>query len=94
MLDTAYAEVNTLGDYQKEYKELFWVLLFNIGDITARQHNIFGKKKVDNGGNSAREAFFVAMEWMKRKHYKQFVSFMMENISELVPCKTGKTNKN
>lgn len=40
MLDSCYNECKT-----KEQKEMFFSLLFSIGDITGRQHNIFGKNK-------------------------------------------------
>ena len=44
MLDAAWNEV--AQDLEK--RKMFFSVLFSIGDITGRQHNIFGKKKVDN----------------------------------------------
>ena len=50
MLDNAWAEVKN----NKQAREMFFSILFSIGDITNRQHNIFNKKNVDNGGNANR----------------------------------------
>lgn len=53
-LDLAYDEVKD----SKEKREMFFSLLFSIGDITGREHNIFKGNKVDSGGNSQRDTFF------------------------------------
>ena len=44
LVDDAWNEVKN----SKENRELFYSLLFSIGDITNRQHNIFKGKKKDN----------------------------------------------
>ena len=44
-LNKAWEEVKD----SKEKKEMFFSLLFSLGDITARQHNIFRGQKVDSG---------------------------------------------
>ena len=44
-LNDCWKEVlDTAGRPNFERKQLFFVLLFSIGDITARQHNIFHKE--------------------------------------------------
>jgi hypothetical protein len=75
MLDSAFKECNT-----KEKREMFFSILFSIGDITARQHNIFGKDKIDTGGNAQREAFKIVMSWMRTNHYHQFKNFMFAHL--------------
>lgn len=75
-LDNCWKEVQ--GD--KEKREMFFSLLFSIGDITARQHNIFHNKKVDGGGSSQREAFHDIMLWLKTKNYPQFKKFLFANL--------------
>lgn len=40
-----------------EQKALIFTLIFSIGDITAREHNVFGGNKVDSGGHAQRETF-------------------------------------
>lgn len=76
MLDSAWKEVK--DDYDK--RKMFYSLLFSIGDITARQHNIFGKAKIDSGGTAARENFRIIMKWMKSTNYLQFVRFMFAKL--------------
>ena len=50
MLDYAWLEAGST----KSKREMIYSLLFSIGDITNRQHNIFKGKKVDGGGNASR----------------------------------------
>lgn len=50
-LDKAWAEAKT-----PEQKAILLTVLFSIGDVTGRQHNLF-EGKVDAGGNSQREVF-------------------------------------
>ena len=76
MLDAAWMEVKD----SKEKKEMFFSLLFSIGDITNRQHNIFGKKKVDGGGNANRENFEVILQWMWNNNREQFRRFLYEHL--------------
>lgn len=82
MLDAAWFEVKG----QKECEEMFFSLLFSIGDITNRQHNIFGKKKVDNGGNANRESFWIVFNWLKNKHFDQFVKFLNAGLFNEYTC--------
>ena len=69
ILDAAYDEVKS----DKNKREMFYSLLFSIGDITNRQHNIFKNKTVDNGGRSERDAFYHIMDWLRVKDYNQFL---------------------
>ena len=70
MIDAAWKEVTS-----KEKKQLFYSILFSIGDII-RQHNIFHHQKKDNGGNANRTSFDVAFRWMMKNQQKQFVKFL------------------
>lgn len=81
MLDNAYKECKT-----KEQKEMFYSLVFSIGDITARQHNIFKGKKKDNGGNANREGFAVVLNWMWENHRDQFLKFLNAGLFEEYTC--------
>lgn len=76
LLDKCWAEVQG----NKEKREMFFSLLFSIGDITARHHNIFGKKKIDNGGNAQRDAFYEIVKWIKDKNYPQFKKFLFSSL--------------
>lgn len=82
LLDACWNEVKN----DKQKKEMFFSLLFSIGDITARQHNIFGNIKRDSGGNANREVFYVAFEWLKEKHFKQFVKFLNAGLFNEYTC--------
>lgn len=81
MLNDAYKECKT-----KEQKEMFYALVFSIGDITARQHNIFKGKKRDSGGNANREGFAVVLEWMWNNHKDQFLKFLNAGLFEEYTC--------
>lgn len=81
MLDNAYRECNT-----REKKQMFYSLVFSIGDITARQHNIFKGKKRDNGGNANREGFAVVLNWMWDNHKDQFLKFLNAGLFEEYTC--------
>lgn len=76
LLDAAWAEVKD----DKTKREMFFSLLFSIGDITGRHHNMFGKDRVDNGGGASREAFRFILEWIRNKNYEQFVRFMFRRM--------------
>jgi len=65
---------------------MFFSLLFSIGDITNRHHNIFGKKKVDNGGNANRSGFFVVLNWMWHNHKEQFIKFLNAGLFNQYQC--------
>lgn len=81
MLNNAYKECKT-----KEQKQMFYALIFSIGDITARQHNIFKGKKKDNGGNANREGFAVVIDWMWNNHREQFLKFLNAGLFEEYTC--------
>lgn len=82
MLDEGYEEVK--GDKSK--RELFYSLLFAVGDITNRQHNIFKGIKVDNGGNANRESFWTIFNWIKEKHFDQFKQFLLAGLFNEYTC--------
>ena len=81
-LDLAYDEVKD----SKEKREMFFSLLFSIGDITGREHNIFKGNKVDSGGNSQRDTFFTCMDWMKKNLPKQFAKFLNAHLFNEYTC--------
>ena len=82
LLDACWNEVKD----NRQKKEMFFSLLFSIGDITARQHNIFGSTKRDSGGNANREGFYVAFEWLKDKHFDQFIKFLNAGLFNEYVC--------
>lgn len=81
-LDRCWEEVKS----NKEYKEMFFSLLFSIGDITARQHNIFKGIKKDSGGNANREAFYTIFLWLRDYHKKQFIKFLNAGLFNEFVC--------
>lgn len=82
LLDACYAEVKG----NKEHRQMFFSLLFSIGDITARQHNIFKGVKKDSGGNANREGFYTIFEWLKTKHKEQFIQFLNRGLFNEYTC--------
>jgi len=82
MLDKAWAEVKE----SKEARELFFSLLFSIGDITNRQHNIFGKKKIDGGGNAERHIFELIFNWLWVNTREQFIKFLNAHLFNEYSC--------
>ena len=76
MLDKCWAEAQN----DKEKRQMFFSLLFSIGDITARQHNIFKGVSTDNGGSSQREPFLMGVEWLKKNNYPQFKKFLFAGL--------------
>lgn len=82
MLDDAYAEVFM----DKDKKALFYSIIFNIGDITNREHNIFRKNKVDGGGQAERENFYTCLNWMIKTDYAQFVKFLNAGLFNEYTC--------
>ena len=82
LLDACWSEVRE----NKEHKQMFFSLLFSIGDITARQHNIFKGVKRDSGGNANREGFQVVLDWMWNKHQAQFVKFLEAGLFNEYTC--------
>lgn len=81
MLNSAYAEAKT-----KTQKDLFFSLLFSIGDVTSRQHNIFDGITKDNGGNANRESFYTIFNWMKDNHREQFIRFLNAGLFNEYSC--------
>ena len=81
MLNAAFNECKT-----KAQRQMFYSLLFSIGDITNRQHNIFKNKKRDNGGNANREVFTTIIEWMWDKDNTQFIKFLEKGLFEEYSC--------
>lgn len=78
LLNSCFEEVKE----SKEQREMFFSLLFSIGDITSREHNIFKGKieRVDNGGTAQREDFMLIVNWLKENHYKQFKKFLYSHL--------------
>lgn len=82
MLNSCWNEVKD----EKMKRELFFSLLFSVGDITARQHNVFKGVKKDNGGNANREGFFTIFTWLKKNHKEQFVKFLNAGLFNEYQC--------
>ena len=82
MLDAAWKEV--AQDLEK--RKMFYSVLFSIGDITGRQHNIFGKKKVDSGGNANRDSFNTIFHWLWNNDKNQFIKFMNAQLFNEYQC--------
>lgn len=80
-LDQAYSECKT-----KEQREMFFSLIFSIGDITARQHNIFKGKKKDSGGNANRAGFETIIQWLWHDHRDQFIKFLNAELFNEFTC--------
>lgn len=81
-LNNAWNEVKD----SKEKRELFFSILFSIGDITNRQHNIFKGKKTDSGGNANREAFYAITFWLWHNNPKQFAKFLNAQLFNEYSC--------
>ena len=82
LLSSAYAEVK--DDPIK--KQMFYSLLFSIGDVTNREHNIFRGKKTDSGGQARRDDFFIAMWWLREVDYPQFIKFLNAGLFDEYTC--------
>lgn len=82
LLNDAWAEVAN----NKEKREMFFSILFSIGDITNREHNIFHGKKTDSGGNANREGFFTITQWLWRKNPTQFIKFLNAQLFNEYSC--------
>lgn len=81
-LDAAWREVSK----DPEKVKMFYSLCFSIGDVTNRQHNIFGKKKIDSGGMSSRESFFIFVNWLLTKNLEQFKKFLFAGLFNEYNC--------
>ena len=76
LLDDAYDEaINSLV-----LRQMFFILIFEIGDISNRAHSIFKGKTKDGGGHAAREQFMWAMSWMRVNTSKQYYKFLMKDL--------------
>ena len=82
LLDAAYNEVKE----NKAKREMFYSLLFSIGDITNRKHNIFHNKDVDSGGQARRNEFVTIMNWMIKTDYEQFKKFLWAGLFDEYTC--------
>lgn len=82
MLNSTWNEVKD----DKVKRELFFSLLFSVGDITARQHNIFKGVKKDTGGNANREGFYTIFCWLKDNHKEQFIKFLNAGLFNEYQC--------
>lgn len=96
LLDACWEEVKD----NKEHREMLFSLLFSIGDITNRQHNIFKNIKKDNGGNANRGGFYNVMLWMRDRHFAQFKKFLFAGLFneyscfDMLFCNRVQTSKN
>lgn len=81
-IDAAWNEVK--DDFEKV--KMFYSLCFSIGDVTNRQHNIFGKSKKDSGGMSQRESFFTFVNWLLNKNFDQFKKFLFAGLFNEYNC--------
>ena len=70
----------------REKRQLFFSLLFSRGDVTNRQHKIFGNNKVDSGGNSDREGFWQAFLWLRSNLPLQFEEFLKAGLFNEYQC--------
>ena len=82
LLDNAWSECRD----DKTLREAFFVIVFSIGDITNRQHNVFGKANVDNGGNSLREQFMFCMKWALNRCPEQYYAFLQADLLRQYSC--------
>ena len=63
-------------------RAMLLALLFSIGDVTARKHNIF-EKRVDSGGNSQREVFRdTIIPFIVKNYGKKDIQTLMSLITE------------
>lgn len=75
LLDKSWQECKN----DKAKRELFYVLLFSIGDIQNREHNIFRKRSmrnIDGGGMGSRKTFAYILQWIAYNDAEQFYSFL------------------
>ena len=82
LLDACWSEVKD----SKEQRQMFFSILFSVGDITARQHNIFKGIKKDSGGNANRAGFYVIFDWLRVNHRDQFVQFLNKGLFNEYTC--------
>lgn len=75
LLDNAAKSCKSKQDW-----ELFFIIIFSIGDIIDRKHEIllqtYGSRSLDNGGNSSRYEFLYCLQWLVNNHEDQFYAFL------------------
>ena len=59
----------------KERRELFNIIMFNIGSVD-RPNNVYRKNKVDNGGKSLNDQWLVYLKFLLKNNVKQFIEFL------------------
>lgn len=77
LLNSAWNEAKN----DKTLREMFFIICFSIGDITNREHNIFGKSEVDNGGEACRPQMMWILSWIRKNHPTQYYKFMFNRIT-------------
>ena len=82
LLDKCWEEVKD----DKQKRQMFFSLLFSIGDITNRQHNIFKKQAKDTGGVANREGFTSIVKWLYNNHKQQFLTFLNKDLFTEYNC--------
>lgn len=81
LLDNAWDECYTSKHNTiKVLRQMFFILIFELGDISNRSHSIFKGKSKDSGGKAARAQFMWAMEWMRKNTFKQYYKFLMKDL--------------
>ena len=76
LLNSAWNEAKN----DKTLREVFFIICFSIGDITNRQHNIFEKQNVDNGGEACRPQMMWILSWIRKNQPSQYYKFMFNRI--------------
>lgn len=82
LLDKCWEEVKN----DKQKRQMFFSLLFSIGDITNRQHNIFNKQSKDSGGIANRAGFTSIVKWLYNNHKQQFITFLNKDLFTEYNC--------
>lgn len=62
----------------KQFKELFHIINFNIGSVN-RSHNIFKKSKVDDGGKSINHQWIKYLMYLLNNDVEQFIVYLKYN---------------
>ena len=76
LLNSAWNEAKN----DKTLREMFFIICFSIGDITNRQHNIFEKQDIDNGGEACRPQMMWILSWIRKNQPTQYYKFMFNRI--------------
>lgn len=85
MLKALLHNKNSMGQYLANawneaksniiFRQLFHLICFSVGDID-RQHNIFGKQKVESDGQGLNEQWIMYLQFLLKTDVKQFVQFL------------------